>query len=123
MGLRCRPSRHHADQRARDHYDPSRQAIYAALSAWHAAFGTDPTTAAEAIARADPDPDLRKAGAEPDHRLREALEMIALRGNKIDVRALGQWLRVNRDVRAGAFILRRYSTGAQGGAVRWQVVK
>ena len=111
-----------AMERTRDD-DPSRQAIYAALSAWHSAFGTDPTTAAEAIARADPDPDLRKAGAEPDHRLREALEMIALRGNKIDVRALGQWLRVNRDVRAGAFILRRYSTGAQGGAVRWQVVK
>jgi hypothetical protein len=32
-------------------------------------------------------------------------------------------VRVNRDVRAGALILRRYTTGAQGGAVRWQVVK
>jgi hypothetical protein len=111
-----------AMERTRDD-DPSRQAIHAVLSAWHATFGTDPITAAEAIARADPDPELRKAGAEPDHRLREALEMIALRGNKIDVRALAQWLRVNRDVRAGALILRRYSTGAQGGAVRWQVVK
>jgi hypothetical protein len=109
-----------AMERTRDD-DPSRQAIYAVLSAWHATFGTDPITAAEAIARADPDLELRKAGAEPDHRLREAIELVALRRGKLDARALSYWLRAHRDVRAGAMTLRR-ADGSHGGIARWKVV-
>ena len=99
--------------------DPNAQEIHAVLSAWHATFGPEPTTAAQAITRADPDPDLRKAGASPDLRLREALELVATRRGKLELKALAYWLRSNRDTRAGRLVLRH-----AGGEKRahWKVV-
>lgn len=96
-------------ERARDD-DPTRQALHAVLAAWQEAFGDDPTTAAEAVNRADTNPDLA-----------EALAMVASRRGRVEVTALGYWLRKHRDTRAGRFTLGRSADGAHGGVVRWQV--
>jgi hypothetical protein len=101
--------------------DPMAQEIRAVLAAWREAFGSEAATAADAIARADPDLELRKQGAQPDQRLREAIELVALRRGKLDARALSYWFRAHRDVRVGTMALRR-ADGSHGGIARWKVV-
>jgi putative DNA primase/helicase len=101
--------------------DPMAQEVRAVLAAWREAFGAEAVTAADAIQRADPDPELRKEGAKPDQRLREAIELAALRRGKLDARALSYWLRAHRDVRVGTMTLRR-ADGSHGGIARWKVV-
>ncbi len=105
--------------------DPSRQEVHAVLAAWHAAFGSDPTTAAEAVARADSasvvtlNPTARDKASQ---RLKQALELVASRGGRLDAKTLSYWLRSYRDQRAGVYVLQR-NIGAVGTIVRWKVVK
>ena len=88
--------------------DPSRQELHAVFTAWHAAFSDEPATSADAIQRAEHDSDLR-----------EALAAVCTRKGGMDGRALGYWLRHNRDARSGGLVLTRHST--RGGSYRWAV--
>lgn len=85
-------------QRARD-VDPSRQTLGAVLAEWRGRFGADGSTAAAAV-------DL----AEREAALRDVLADVCMRHGKLDARALGNWLRVRRDTRAGTLVLRSRST-------------
>lgn len=87
--------------------DPSREAVAAVLGAWRAAYGDEAATAQEAIAR-----------AEHDRELHDALAMVAMRRGQLDARALGYWLRANRDARSGSLVLRRHGVK---GPYRWRV--
>jgi putative DNA primase/helicase len=106
--------------------DPSRQEVHAVFAAWHAAFGTDPTTAAEAVARTETagavllNPTARDKASQ---RLKQALDLVATRGGRLDAKTLSYWLRSYRDQRAGAYVLHRNDTRAHGGFIRWKVVK
>jgi putative DNA primase/helicase len=88
--------------------DPSRQILDAVFVAWHAAFGKDPVTCAEAV---------EKAGG--DDKLREALGAVCQKRGALDTRALGYWLRAHRDRRSGELVLR--AAPGRAGVSRWVV--
>lgn len=90
------------------HADPARAALSAVLNAWRAAFGRDSKTAAEAVAQAVYDTDLR-----------DALALVAERKGVLSSSAFGYWLRSHRDGRSGDYVLR--GGGQTGGVVRWSV--
>jgi putative DNA primase/helicase len=88
--------------------DPSRQDLGSVLEAWHAAFGKDPVTAAEAVKEA-------WQGSE----LRVALAAVCERRGALDTNVLGGWLRAHRDRRSGTLVLR--AAPGRAGVARWVV--
>jgi len=90
--------------------DPSRQNLALVLGAWHAAFGKDAATSAEAVAR-----------AEDDAGLREALAVVCEKRGVLDTRVLGYWLRGHRDRRSGELVLRAGQGDGHRKVARWVV--
>ena len=89
--------------------DPARAAQRAIFSAWARVAGSAAATAAEMIALARDDAELRAA-----------LELVALRRGHLDAPALGWWLRAHRDRRVDRLVL--VADGAtRDGIVRWRV--
>lgn len=88
--------------------DPFRQNLVLVLMAWHAAFGEDAATAAEAVERAGHDSNLR-----------EALLTVCQKRGVLDTRTLGYWLRAHRDRRSGELVLR--AAPGRAGFSRWVV--
>jgi hypothetical protein len=77
---------------------------------WHAAFGQDAVTAAEAVERA-----ARDGG------LREVLAIVCEKRGELGSRSLGYWLRDHRDRRSGGLVLRAGPSDGHRKVVRWVV--
>jgi putative DNA primase/helicase len=90
--------------------DPARVDLIVVLEAWHAAFGKDAVTAAEAIKEAWDGTDLRAA-----------LAAVCEKGGSLDTKALGIWLRDHRDRRSGDLVLR--AAPGRAGVSRWVVTR
>jgi putative DNA primase/helicase len=76
--------------------DPRRQARIAVFSAWSAELGKDPVPLSTVI-----------LAAETVKPLREALELVAMKGGKLDAGRLGYWCRSNKGVQCGKLVLRQ----------------
>lgn len=96
-----------ATTRAFEH-DPETTQLGALLEAWHGAFGSVPTTVANAVLRAD-----------TNQQLAEAIEEIAGQSGRTNTRSLGRWIErmAGRIVSRKSFVRGRLA----GGLRRWQV--
>jgi len=76
--------------------DPDVQTTKAMFAAWHATFGTDGATTADALRAARKHVERFDGGEDPQHpELRDAIQMAV--GDRLDSRVLSRWLRRHRD--------------------------
>jgi hypothetical protein len=94
--------------------NPETSKLAALLNAWIAAFGTTPTSPAQAIAKANDHFDAHPA-------LSDALDEVAGQNGKLNVRILGRWL----ERHAGQLCtgLRLVLANKTNGLKRWTVVR
>lgn len=94
--------------------NPEQAKLAAFLNAWHAAFGTKPTTVA--MARSFPE-----SSSPASVHLLDAMDEIAGQNGKINPRILGRWLDRNKENRIDG--LRFVKGGKAHGVMRWQVLQ
>lgn len=93
--------------------NPDQAKLAAMLNAWHAAFGSTPTTVAHVIA-------VTPQYCDPNHaRLKDAADEIAGQHGKINSRMLGRWIERHAEQRSDG--LRFVKAGKAHGVMRWQV--
>ncbi len=94
--------------------NPDQAKLAAMLEAWHAAFGTTPTT----VAMAKSFTDLKSPASV---HVADAIDEIAGQGGKVNCRMLGRWIERHAEQRNGG--LRFVKAGKAHGVLRWQVLQ
>lgn len=93
--------------------NPDQAKLSAILEAWHAAFGSTPTTVATVVSMTD------TISADP--LLAAAVYEIAGQSGRINPRILGRWIERHAEQRHGG--LRFVKAGKAHGVIRWQVLQ
>ena len=93
--------------------NPDQAKLAAMLEAWHATFGSAPTTVATVL--------TLSGQYSPNPLLAEAANEIAGQGGKVNSRMLGRWIERHAEQRYGG--LRFAKAGKAHGVMRWQVLQ